>query len=164
MRLRHRLVRLERTIRGTVPAPDAAPEEPRTDEEEADRVGEFLWAGLALDKQYPPRWGTGRALSGTEPLRAWRDAAEAAWAAGHRQYHTGLRPVALGVWHEWKPSVLKHRQTLGEWISTGAPVRAETITMEEFQALPLDERVAILRQHRPGYWSKIGSRSAIRGR
>jgi hypothetical protein len=39
---------------------------------------------------------------------------------------------------------------------TGEPVRPDTLTPEEFEQLPLDERIAILRENRAGYWSKLG--------
>jgi hypothetical protein len=35
-------------------------------------------------------------------------------------------------------------------------VRANTLTLEEFEQLPLDERIAVLREHRPGYCSRFG--------
>jgi hypothetical protein len=80
--------------------------------------------------------------------------------------HTTLAfaPLALAVWLELKPEVLKHRQTHGVWIPTGKPVGADTLTTEEFEQLPLDERVAVLREHRPGYWSKQGPPAGPRSR
>jgi hypothetical protein len=160
MRIRNRLARLERIFLDEAPVAEEYSETPRSDEEEADRTGEFLWVGFAIDKRYPSRWG--RSPSNTAAQRAWDEAAEAAWVAGHREYHVGLRPFAMAVWLELKPEVLKHRQTHAVWIPTGDPVRAETLTMEEFERLPLEERVAVLREHRPGYWSKHGPPSGAR--
>jgi hypothetical protein len=165
MRIRNRLIRLER-ISCLYEAPEASMDldPPLSDEEEADRTGEFLWAGFDLDKRYPPRWGLLQSPSAAQ--RAWHEVAEAAWAADIREYHVGLRPFALAVWLELKPFVLQHRQTHGTWISTGKRASADTLTPEEFDRLPLAERVAVLREHRPGYWSKHGplSRSRRQGK
>jgi hypothetical protein len=154
MRNRTRLARLERATQELAPAPGVHEEPTLTDEEEADRTGQFLWAGFEIDKRYAQRWG--RSPSPSAPMRAWEAAAEAAWAAGHREYHTRLRGSAMAVWLELKPEVLKHRQTHGVWIPTGKPVRADTLTTEEFDQLPLEKRIAVLREHRPGSWSMHG--------
>jgi hypothetical protein len=95
--------------------------------------------------------------------RAWDEAAEIAWDAGHREYHVSLRPYAMAAWLELKPGVLQHRETHGVWIPNGTFVRADTLPPEAFDQLPLGEQIAILREHRPGYWSKQ-VRSAIRAR
>jgi hypothetical protein len=160
--LRSRLGRLERVLGDRGVHESIALAEPLSDDEEADRIGEFLWFGFAIVKRHKrPRPGS---PSRSPAQRAWDEAAEEAWAYGHREYHVGLRPFAVAVWLEMKPDVLKHRQTHGVWISTGDPVRADTLTPEEFSRLPVEERIAVLREHRPGYWSKHGRPSASRTR
>jgi hypothetical protein len=62
----------------------------------------------------------------------------------------------MEVWLDWKPDILRHRRTHGVWVPTGEPVRFETLTPEELDQLPIEERIAVLREHRPGYWSKLG--------
>jgi hypothetical protein len=160
--LRGRLVRLERVFGDSGVSRSIVSAVRLSDEEEADRSGEFLWAGFAIDKQYRQPCGRSSSLSATR--RAWDEAAEAAWAGGHRDYHVGLRPFAMAVCLESKPYLLKHRQTHDVWIHTGEPVRADALTAEEFERLPLDERIAVLREHRPGYWSKHGPPSEGRTR
>jgi hypothetical protein len=163
MRLRSRLLRLERTVRDRAPVP-VVPDEPTlSDEEKVDRTDKFLWSGFDIDKRYPrPR---GPMPPPYDPLlRAWHDASEAAWQAGHREYHAGLRPFAMAVWLDWKPGILSHRRTHSVWMPTGEPVRFETLTPEELDQLPVNERIAVLREHRTGYWSKLGPASAVRCR
>jgi hypothetical protein len=163
VRLRSRLLLLERAVSDRAPPPPA--DEPVfTDEEEADRTGEFLWIGLAIGKRYPRPGGRVRSAGGTPALRVWNEAAEAARNAGHRKYHVGLRPFALAVWLGWKPDILAHRRRHGVWVPTGDPVRAEMLTPEEFERLPLAERIDVLREHRPGYWSKHGPPARSRSR
>jgi hypothetical protein len=70
----------------------------------------------------------------------------------------------MPVWLEMKPYVLQYRQRHSVWIPTGKPVRTDTLTTEQFEQLPLDERIAVLREHRPGYWSKHGPPSGVRTR
>jgi hypothetical protein len=95
-------------------------------------------------------------------MRARGEASEAARAPGHREYHTGLRGSAVAVWLELKSEMHKHSQIHGVWIPTGEPARADMLTTEEFDQLPLGERIAVLREHRPGYWSKHGPPSVSR--
>jgi hypothetical protein len=159
MRIRSRLLRLERTVRDRAPDP-VVPDEPiLTDEEEAERTGKFLWCGFAIDRRFPRPW---RPPPCNPLLGAWHKAAEAAWSAGHREYQTGMRDVSMAVWLDWKPDIVRHRRTHGVWVPTGEPVRAEILTPDEFDHLPIEERIAVLREHRGGYWSKLGPASAAR--
>jgi hypothetical protein len=40
----------------------------------------------------------------------------------------------------------------------------DKIRLDEFKGLPLNERGAIVREQRTGYWSKLGPKSAVRMR
>jgi hypothetical protein len=158
--LRTRLGRLERVPGDPGVHESIVPAGPLSDDEEADRIGEFLWFGIAIDKRHQ-RLRPG-SPSRSPAQRAWDEAAEEAWAAGHREYHVSIRPYAMAVWLEWKSDILKHRQSHGVWIPTGESVQADTLTPEEFDMLPVEERIAVLREHRPGYWSKHGPPSGAR--
>ena len=147
MTIQGRLLRLERAFR-RIDVPIVAHALTLTDDEEADRLGELLWTGFA-GRMASPHLGASQTLH-SPALRTWREAAETAWSAGHRTYPIALRPFSLAVWLEWKPDIVKHRETHGVWAPIGEPKRAETITIEEFNRLPLSERSAILRDHRPG--------------
>jgi hypothetical protein len=125
------------------------PEIERTDEEWADWIGDYLWwpKGANMDKyprSAPPPAG---------PLRAWHEAVERARQEGHRDYHVGLRPDAMEVWLAWKPEMLNHRRTHGEWI-WDIPPRINTMTMEEFEGLSPREKVNLLMEPGKGHWSK----------
>jgi hypothetical protein len=61
-----------------------------------------------------------------------------------------------------EPGILSYRRTHGLRVPTGEPVRSAKLTTEEFDQLPVNVRVAVLREHRPGYWSKLGRQSAPR--
>jgi hypothetical protein len=164
MRFAQRLEKLEKTI-GRLQQPDRdAPEKERSDEEEADRMGAFLWGppGDYMDK-YPPRSPTSVPPAG--PLRAWHEAAELARQEGHREYHTGLRPYAMAVWLDRKPGILKERRdhrdwvrVHGEWVCDVEP-RYLNLTMAEFEKLSTEEKIAALLDHGSGHWSKDGKRA-----
>jgi hypothetical protein len=62
----------------------------------------------------------------------------------------------MTVWLEWRPDILEQRRTRGVWISTGESM----ITPEEFDRPLLSERIAVLREHRPGYRSTLVPASA----
>jgi hypothetical protein len=164
MRIRHRLVRLERTARGLGPIAES-PERPLTDDEEADLTGEHLW--LTPDWELHSRMlaRNPRTADKAPAYAAWHLAAKAARAAGHTTYHVDLRPEAMAVWLTMKPDVLEHQRTHGRWICTAPPGEAAP-TLEEFRLLPVEERVRILRSREmwPGYWSKIGPVTASRRR
>ena len=93
--LRSRLGRLERVLAYSGVSESIASSELLSDEEEADRTGEFLWVGFAINKRHQrPR---GHLPSPSAAQRAWDQEAEAAWAGGHREYYVGLRPFAMAV-------------------------------------------------------------------
>ena len=168
MRLAQRLKMLEKTMGSLKQTPSEAPEIELTDEERADKVGEFLWLQKAISKEYPPRYPSSvpPAPPG-DPMHAWNEAAELAWQQGHRDYHSGLRSYAMPIWLKWKPDILKaeraHRDWVrvhGEWVWDVAP-RLQGITKEEFRQLPLGEQIAALRDQGSGHWAKdVRRRSA----
>jgi hypothetical protein len=150
MSIRSRLTRLERAL------PNHGPQrgdiaEPVTDEQQADRTGEFLW--LTPDWERHIRWlardprKSGKAAA----FRAWDLSVKAAWAAGHAAYHAGLRAQALAVWLTMKPDILDHERTHGRWLTVVPAPGNEAATPEEFDQLPLPERIRLLRS--PCLWS-----------
>ena len=156
MRIHSRLIRLERVARErTAPGPDHLVA-PLTDDEEADRTGGFLWLTTDWDGHNRLLARNPRTADNATAFRAWDLAAKEARAAGHTAYYAGLRTQAMAIWLAMKPGLLEHVRTYGVWVPIGDPVRADKLTLEEFERLPLAERVAVLREHRPGYSSKLG--------
>jgi hypothetical protein len=70
MTIRSRLARLERALPDQGSRPRGDENEPLTDEQRADRTGEFLWSGFDLDKRYASPWGRPESHSPTR--RPWR--------------------------------------------------------------------------------------------
>jgi hypothetical protein len=109
MRIRSRLVLLERTTRERViraPKPKPLP----TDDQEADLMGILLWMtpdgvphnrGLATDPQKADE---------VAAFRAWDLALRAARAEGHDDYHVGMRAQAMAVWIAMKPELLEFQR------------------------------------------------------
>jgi hypothetical protein len=136
MGLAQRLKRLEK-IAERLKQPDVdVSEKVLSDDEEADNTGKFLWAGGTggCHSRYPSS-NTKTDLHTCDEYCEWGKAAEAARAAGHTEYHVGLRPIAMAIWLRWKPGVLEHRRTHGEWIYDEPPTRLETMTSDERGAL-----------------------------
>jgi hypothetical protein len=158
MRLAQRIKKLEGTLGRWKEPSVKAPEIERTDEEWADWIGDFLWWPKGADMDHWPGYfasaGQASAEHSDNPLAAWRQAARLAWQQGHRDYHVGLRPYALAVWLRWKPDILEHRRTHGEWL-WDVPPRLHTMTREEFARQTLQEKsTLLLRESGEGHWSK----------
>ena len=154
MNMRARLMRLEADAAGRGGAGDGqtqAPERELSDEEEADSVGQYLW------------WSRGPRFLSRSPdtsgrFAEWDRAATETRAEGHTEYRIGLRPLAMTIWLEWKPNILKHRRTHGRWIYTDPPTRLASLPPEQYSQLPPEEMMELLREanQRRGYWSKLG--------
>jgi hypothetical protein len=146
MNIKQRLQRLEaklcRQERTDVPVIE------RTDEEEADDFGTTLWLAKDVGKHCWSDSPVGAAL------RAWHQAAQLARHEGHTDYHTALRPAAMACWLAIKPKIREHQRSHGQWIWDDPPRRLDTMTMEEFEQLPTEQKVAALREQRRGHWSK----------
>jgi hypothetical protein len=165
MTIRSRLIRLERAA-GPRAAPATDAFKPQSDEEAADRTGAFLWltpdwSGLIQKLAKNPLTADKAAM-----FRAWDISAKAARAAGHTGYHAGLRPQAMAVWLAMKPDIQDLERTHERWISLKPAPGDEAPTPGEFDNLPLEERIRVLRSQatRPGYWPKIGPESTSRRR
>jgi hypothetical protein len=99
-------------------------------------------------------------------FRRWDLTSKAAWTAGQTAYYAGLRAQAMAVWLAMKPDILGRERTLGRWFSAGPAPGDEAPTPAEFDGLPLEERIRVLRSQAtwPGYSSKIGPESTSRRR
>jgi hypothetical protein len=164
MRIHSRLIRLERVARErAAPRPDHLVA-PLTDEEEADRTGEFLWLTADWDGHSRLLARDPRTADKAAVFRAWDLAAKAARAAGHTGYHAGLRPVAMAIWLTLKPDILERERAHGRWISHEPAPGDEAPTPAEFDQLPLEERIPVLRSQTtwPGYWSRFVPESTSR--
>ena len=157
MRIRQRLIRLERITRNrTVPPTGVSSERPLSEDEEADRTGVFLWLTADWERHAQQLARDPLTADKAAAYRAWDLAAKAARAAGHTAYHVGLRTEAMAVWNTMKPDILEHERTHGRWISIEPAPGNQAPSPEEFDALPLAERIHILRSPNlfPGFWSK----------
>jgi hypothetical protein len=132
-------------------APPDHPEQERSDEEEADLLGDFLWNLPAYDRPHYDQASVPETVLGN-----WHLAATEARRQGHTAYHVGLRPWALPVWLRWKKDLLEMRRTHGEWIWDDPPTRLDALSPEDFKLLDVDEKITLLRQanKRQGHWSK----------
>jgi len=166
MRLTQRLKKLEKTIGRSKQAQIEVPQRERTEEEEADEIGELLWFQTVMSKNYPPMYASSTPTCfSTGPMHAWNEAAELAWQAGHREYQIGLRPFAMAIWLEWKPRILKQRRAdlesvrvNGEWVCDDPP-HIQNMTADEFKLLPTDEKIHVLLNSGKGHWSNDKKRS-----
>jgi hypothetical protein len=127
----------------------------RTDEEEADSVGEYLWLCRRAED----------ASTFSDPhgyYAAWDAAVAEARARGHAEYHAGLRPFAMPIWLDMKPDILRHRRTHGHWVETGPEPRLFAMSAEEWRGLQYSELLRLYLEaiQRPGYWSRLGPGSA----
>jgi hypothetical protein len=127
MRISSRLARLERAARARV-VRTAASKAPMTVEQEADLMGVLLWMmpdcerhdrGLATDPHMHEK---------AAAFRAWDVVLEAARAAGHEDYHVGMRPEAMAVWIAMKPELLEFERTHSRWKSIDPAPGAEPST------------------------------------
>jgi hypothetical protein len=163
MKIAHRLRKLERVVSLLQPAPEAPVGEP-TEDERADDVGRLLWLQTLVSKEYGSRYPEAASRAPTFPtnerMHAWREAAELAWQQGHREYQSGLRPFAMAVWLEWKPRILKAERAHREWVRVHGPwvwdvrPRLDSLSMEEFKLLPVDQKVEVLLDWGEGHWAK----------
>ena len=153
MRFAQRLQKLER-IPGWARQPRLEmPAKERTAEEEADAMGAFLWI---QDNRQVVHYRTNSPFDSA--MRAWHAAAALAREQGCAEYQVGLRPMAMTVWLLFRPRLVEHRRTHGEWLWDDPPSDAEVISLEGFRALDVSEKVRLLRDsnHRRGHWSKVG--------
>ena len=153
MGLAQRIKKLESTL-GLSKRPVADDAEIElTDEEWADWMGDFLWWPKGADLDRWPGYFASTATHCDGPLGAWQEATLSAWREGHTDYHVGLRPYALAVWLQWKPSLLKHGRTHGDWI-WDVPPRINSVSSVDFERLPTEEQCDLLREPGKGHWSK----------
>jgi hypothetical protein len=99
-----------------------------------------------------------------DPADRARDlASKAARAAGHTAYRVGLRPQAMAVWLTMKPDILEYERSRGRRITPNPPPGVAP-TSEEFDELPIAEKIQILRSPNllPGCWSKLGPTTTSR--
>jgi hypothetical protein len=148
-RLRARLHRLERTAQGALPSgQDGEPGEPRTKAEWIDRTGELLWQHFWLDKVFARG---AEPAGGPDYVLAFRRAAEAAWAEGHRRRYPRdrLREAAAAAWAAAGPRLFRS-EPRWVWDEPAEPMPPA----EELHRLPDDELVRIYMRaiHRRGHW------------
>ena len=175
MNLRGRIGSLEREVAARGDDPDDAADDDleRTDEEEADRVGDHHFAGTAADldrhADQSPEWREQFLCPHDPLLREWYAAVAEARDQGHAAYHVGMRPLAMRLWLDMKSSILEHRRTHGRWVWLDPPTRLETMLEMEpdkYRTLPPQEMVNLYMEmnRRRGYWSKLGPESVAKRR
>ena len=99
MRIRHRLIRLERITRSRAfPPTEVSCDRPLSEDEEADRTGEFLWLTACWERHAQQLARDPQTADKAAAYRAWDLAAKAARAGGRPAYHVGLRTEAMAVW------------------------------------------------------------------
>jgi hypothetical protein len=149
MKLAQRIQRLEAVVGRLKPAAVQVAHSTRSDEEWADWLGTFLGR-------------RGEELLPTGPLHAWQEAVARAHQKGHHDFHDGLHAEAMAVWLAWKPHLLEQWRTQRIW-TWKEPPRLLTMPPEDFDRLPMDEQIALLREPGQGHWSKAGAAIDSRG-
>jgi hypothetical protein len=106
---------LERTVHDRVPAPVDTDAEPITDNQEADRIGEFLWMTADWDGHSRLLARDPRTADKAALFRARVLVAKAARAAGHTACHAGLWTQAMAVWRTKNPDILQYERKRVKW-------------------------------------------------